>query len=176
MSRMPRLRCTIAPTRCIPVGAAAGTPPRAGLTRRATGVFPSVRRFEAEIVSMVLTMLHGDTAKGTRGSLTSGAGSVRCGCPSAMSLVIRVFSDTPDAFLWVGLVPCAMFHVRSLGGTESVLCAVKAYRDHARFVLCYPIRGGIITSRMNDVQGAPWDHRTGDRFVRHGAPCPGQGR
>jgi hypothetical protein len=53
------------------------------------GVFPGLRKFEAEVVSMVLHMLRGDAAKGHCGVLTS-------------------------------------------GGTESVLMAVLAHREHYR--------------------------------------------
>jgi sphinganine-1-phosphate aldolase len=56
-------------------------------------VFPSVRKMEAEVVSMTLALFRGERALG-------GAGSA-CG-------------------------------VMTSGGTESILMAVKAYRDHAR--------------------------------------------
>ena len=46
------------------------------------GVFPGIRKFEAEIVSMVLNMMNGDVKKGHCGCLTSGRTRI-CfnGCP-----------------------------------------------------------------------------------------------
>lgn len=72
------------------------------------GVFPSVRKFEAELVSMCLGLLHGSNVKNWR-------------TVSGQNLYGKADGKGSGA---VGLL--------SSGGTESILIALKGYRDLAK--------------------------------------------